>query len=341
MPCRLSPTLHDHRPSTSFHHQLMESLKNHWRSFKRFSTLPEDTPPPPYVGPGIDVPSVKTTKRSRASQRSNPLAELPFDLLIKITDQLDPVSVQCLRLTAKKFYSSFKVDEELLSRCGKWLVMARIEQDALDEYLARPLTMPSPPPEIISVPEASSAFTFGRFHWKRTSRKVDLQKDENPQEDEKPENQPSDLPQYLQRLTCALCKIKHPHSAFMSNNLVGCHNRGIALDISHLSSSHMDPLLNVKSLERFCAQHTKGMIGFKWCRDDEYYGDRWLACRKDSCLHCGLRRNAPSYKIECQCSIASGQTPFCTVCPCIKLRCFERQYSTDTKSLAACVFVRN
>ena len=249
--------------------------------------------------------------------------------------------MQCLRLTGKRFYSSLKVNEELLSRCGKWLVMARIEQDAIDEHLARPLTTPSLTPETISVPKASSAFPIGRFHWKGTSHKVDLQIDGTSQENEKPQTHPPELPQYLQRLTCSLCKIKHPHSAFMSNTVVGCHNRGVALDISHLSSSNIDPLLSVKSLERLCAQHTKGMVGFKWCRDDEFQGDRWLAYRKDFCLHCGLRRNDPSYKIRCRCRTASGQTPTCSVCPCIKLRCFERHYATDNKSLESCVFLRS
>ena len=323
----------------------MESFKNHWRSFKRHTTLHDDAAPPPYVGPGIDYPSEKTTKRSQTSQRSNPLADLPTDLLINITNQLDPVSVQCLRLTGKRFYTSLKVDEELLSRCGKWLVMARIEQDAIDEYLARPLTTPSLspeiPPERTSVPKASGSFSFGRFHWKGTSHKVDLQKDNTPQEDEKSQFHPPELPQYLQRLTCSLCKIKHPHSAFMSNTIVGCHHRGVAVDISNLSSSNIDPLLNVKSLERLCAQHTKGTIGFKHCRDEEFQGDRWLAYRKDFCLHCGLRRNDPSYKIRCRCRTASGQTPTCSVCPCIKLRCFERHYATDNKSLESCVFLRN
>ena len=337
---------HDNCQSTNFYHFLMmvlimESFKNHWRSFKRHTTLPDDAAPPAYVGPGIDCPSEKTKKPSQTSQRSNPLADLPTDLLVNITNQLDPVSVQCLRLTGKRFYTSLNVNEELLSRCGKWLVMARIEQDAIDEYIARPLTTPTLPPETISVPKAPDSFSFGRFHWKGASHKVDLQKDGNSQEEEKPENQPSELPQYLQRLTCSLCKIKHPHSAFMSNSVVGCHNKSVAVDISHLSSSNIDPLLNIRSLERLCAQHTKGTIGFKLCRDDEFQGDRWLAYRKDFCLHCGLCRNDPSYKLRCRCRTAFGQTPTCSVCPCIKLRCFERQYTTDNKSLESCVFLRN
>ena len=306
----------------------MAPFKTHWRSFKRQSIAHEDTAPPPYVGPSTEYPSEKTTQW-RTLQRS--LAGLPTDLLINITNHLDPVSVQCLRLTSKRFYSSLKVNEELLSRCGKWLVMARIEQDALDEYLACSLSRPSLPPEKVSVPKASSAFTLGRFHWKGTS-----------QEHEKSQTHPPELPQCLQLLTCSLCKIKHPHSAFMSKTRVACHYRGVSIDASHLLSSNMDPLFKVKSFERLCAQHTKLIIVFKLCRDDEFQGDRWLAYRKDFCLHCGLLRNDPCYKIRCTCCAATGQTTACSVCPCIKLRCFERQYANDNnKILESCVFMRS
>lgn len=331
----LSPS-HDHRGSVSFHHHhFMDSFKSRWRSFKRHSNSHEDIAPPPYVGPGIDYPCEKTARRSRESQRSHSLTGLPRDIFTGITNHLDPVSVQCLRITAKMFYSSFKVDEDSLSRCGKWLVMARIEQDAIDEYLARPMTASSLPPERISTSKASSSLTFVKTFWKRTSHKVELQ------EDVESQDHPSDPPQCLQRLTCSLCKVKHPHSAFMSNtNLTFCF-RGVALDIGHLSSPDMDHLFSIKSVERLCAHHMKGKIGLKWKKDDDYQGDRWLAYRKDFCLHCGLHRNDPYYQIRCRCSPASSHEVTCSVCPCIKLRCFEREHATDSKHLERLVFVRN
>ena len=108
------------------------------------------------------------------------LNTLPSRLLSKITSLLDPVSKRCLYLTNQRFRSLGQHDKEELTRCGKWLVMAYLEQDFLNRL---PAKSTSDHRKSFSIPFMKS---------------------------------PSSLPKDLSKLTCSLCKTKHAPDSFLN-----------------------------------------------------------------------------------------------------------------------------
>lgn len=63
----------------------------------------------------------------------SPLESLTMELLQPILDQLDNVSLICLKNTSAGFRALVPpVEEKSLSRCQKWLIMCRFEDDMLD-----------------------------------------------------------------------------------------------------------------------------------------------------------------------------------------------------------------
>lgn len=60
------------------------------------------------------------------------LESLPLELLQLVLDQLDHVSLVCLKNTTSRFRALIPVEEKNLSRCQKWLIMCRFETDMQD-----------------------------------------------------------------------------------------------------------------------------------------------------------------------------------------------------------------
>ncbi|KAL8643733.1 MAG: hypothetical protein Q9226_008151 [Calogaya cf. arnoldii] len=57
------------------------------------------------------------------------LERLPYEILLSIQDTLDDVSAVCLKNTNSNLKNKLYRDPGMFSRCTKWLVMCRFEQD--------------------------------------------------------------------------------------------------------------------------------------------------------------------------------------------------------------------
>ena len=140
--------------------------------------LDECHPPPPLY---TALASSSAPLRVNANTCILPLTlnTLPSRPLSKITSLLDPVSKQCLYLTNQRFRNLGQGDKEELTRCGKWLVMAYLEQDFLNRL---PAKSTSDRRKSFSIPFMKS---------------------------------PSSLPKDFSKLTCSLCKTKHGPDLFL------------------------------------------------------------------------------------------------------------------------------
>lgn len=59
------------------------------------------------------------------------LERLPVELLLTITDHLDDTSKTCLKYTSRGFRSTVPSDVANMDRCTRWLIMTRLEEDAM------------------------------------------------------------------------------------------------------------------------------------------------------------------------------------------------------------------
>ena len=59
------------------------------------------------------------------------LERLPLELLLTITDHLDDTSKTCLKYTSCGFCSIIRSDIATMDRCTRWLIMTRLEEDAM------------------------------------------------------------------------------------------------------------------------------------------------------------------------------------------------------------------
>ena len=102
---------------------------------------------------------------------------LPTELLCRITYFLDPVGTVCLSMVNRRLHQVIGFDQESLTRCARWIIMARVEQDFLNTH------------NVVGWP--NSPTSKRRFSFLGGSPKSS-----------KPEAR-------LSMLTCALCKAKH------------------------------------------------------------------------------------------------------------------------------------
>ena len=214
------------RPSSSLH--IMDALQKGLQSLKRLSSQrssasmgnssSSEDAPPPYTFAGTSV-SPEKAQQCRQGALGSAIENLPAPLDTIITDYLDPLSFQCLRLTNRWFYHLPTVNEDLLTPCAKWLIMARLEQDLIDSHPAHPPAA-SPPvqsprqPKQIVRQTAHGRVTLHATPTKAKSGEGFSHKDPPPLLGQ--------LPKGLERLTCALCKTKHGPSAFTTGTYVIC-----------------------------------------------------------------------------------------------------------------------
>jgi len=57
------------------------------------------------------------------------LPHLPEDLILRISGLLDEVSLLCLKNTNTRFRHTITISEALISRCARWMVLCRLEED--------------------------------------------------------------------------------------------------------------------------------------------------------------------------------------------------------------------
>lgn len=106
------------------------------------------------------------------------LEKLPTELLCRITYFLDSVGAACLSMVNRRLHQVIEYDQESLTRCARWIIMARVEQDFLNEHHV--IGWPNDP-----APSKRRWSLFGASARKSTNEAK------------------------LDALTCALCKTKH------------------------------------------------------------------------------------------------------------------------------------
>lgn len=110
---------------------------------------------------------------------------LPWKLIQRIIRSLEPVSTQCLRYSCTRLHAIGQSDTESFTRCERWLISTRLEQDLLNSLVSRASTP--------KLPRRSLRNPF------KTKSK-------------------GSLPEKPSRLNCALCKIKHPPTQFLKGS---------------------------------------------------------------------------------------------------------------------------
>ncbi len=245
----------------------------------------EQRPPPPSytASASLTIPIGQSTKADSS------LTILPSVLLGKVISFLDPVSRKCLYITNRRFRSMGYGNEEELTRCGKWLVMAHLEQDFLNSFhmdgnsSARRKSLPP--------------FTL--------SMRIPFMKNS------------SASPKTPKKLACSLCKTKHGPDSFLKGapRTTGIH-----------AKTERD-LLAQKSLQRICTWHYGKLVcvvSHKTYTGTAFYG-RWVSMIKEMCMHCG---QIEQYG-QCHCrepTLHNGRLmpAACEICPRVKMRVYER-----------------
>ena len=256
----------------------------------------EQRPPPPsYTASASTTIPIRQSTKTDSSSTS--LTNLPSELLGKIINLLDPVSKHCLYITSRRFRSMGYGNEEELSRCGKWLVMAHLEQDSLNS-----LRMDGN-----ASARRKSSLSFS------PSMKIPFMKGS------------SALPKSSTKLACSLCKTKHGPDSFLKGapRTTGIHPK------------NERDLLAQKSLQRICTWHYGKLVcivNHKAYPGTVFYG-RWVSMIREMCMHCG---QIEQYG-QCHCrspTMLHGREipPACEICPRVKMRVYERMKKDGDKA---------
>ena len=250
-------------------------------------TEEQHPPPPSYTArASLTIPIRQSTK---ADSSSTFLTTLPSELLGKIINLLDPVSKRCLYITSLRFRTMSYDNEEELTRCGKWLVMARLEQDFLNS-----LRMDGNPPA-----RRKSSLPFS------PSMKIPFMKS------------PSAFPKAPTKLACSLCKTKHGPDSFLKGapRTTGIHPK-----------TERD-LLAQKSLQRICTWHYGKLVcvvSHKSYAGTVFYG-RWVSMIREMCMHCGQIEQYGQCHCRLPTVLQGREIPaVCEICPKVKVRVYER-----------------
>ena len=103
------------------------------RAVRTFLCLPPSSPTGEDPKPGTFVPFQRALMSrviflGRDRPRSS-LKDLPPELLLIISEHLDPVSKICLKTTHSIFYHLIDTDVNALDQCSMWLLRCRLETD--------------------------------------------------------------------------------------------------------------------------------------------------------------------------------------------------------------------
>lgn len=255
---------------------------------KGLQYIEEQHPPPPSYT--VSASSTIAIRQSiKADNSSKSLTNLPAELLGNIINLLDPVSKRCLYTVNRRLRSMGHSNEEELTRCGKWLVMAHLEQDFLNSL---PITSNTSARRKSSLPFSPSL----KIPFMRNS---------------------SAFPKNPTKLTCSLCKTKHGPESFL---------KGAPRTIGINPKTERD-LLAQRSLQRICTWHygkVVCIVTHKSSTESVFYA-RWVSMIKEMCMHCGLiEQNG-----QCHCrepTLLHGREipAVCEICPRVKMRVYER-----------------
>lgn len=248
----------------------------------------EQRPPPPsYSARASSTIPIRQSTKTDSSSTS--LTTLPSELLGKIINLLDPVSKRCLYITSLRFRTMGYDNEEELTRCGKWLVMAHLEQDFLNTLRMDGNTSA----------RRKSSLPFS------PSMKIPFMKN------------PSALPKNATKLACSLCKSKHGPDTFLKGapRTTGIHPK------------NERDLLTQKSLQRICTWHYGKLIcvvSHKAYPGTAFYG-RWVSMIREMCMHCGQIEQYGQCHCRSPTLLHGIEIPAaCEICPRVKMRVYER-----------------
>ena len=248
----------------------------------------EQRPPPPsYTASASSTTAIRLPTKEDSSSKS--LLCLPFELLGNIANLLDPVSKRCLSITNRRFRSMSFDNNEELTRCGKWLVMAHLEQDFLNSLHMESKTS--------ARRKSSSRFS--------PSMKIPFVKSS------------STSPKKPTKLTCSLCKTKHGPDSFL---------KGAPRTIGINPKTEHD-LLAQKSLQRICTWHYGKVVctvTHKPLAGAVFYG-RWISMFREMCMHCGQIEQYGRCNCREPTFLHGKEIPAaCEICPRVKMRVYER-----------------
>lgn len=248
----------------------------------------EQRPPPPsYTARASSTIPIRQSTKADSSSTS--LTTLPSELLGKIVSFLDPVSKRCLYITSLRFRTMGYDNEEELTRCGKWLVMAHLEQDFLNSLrmdsntsARRKSSLPFSPS--MKIPFMKNSSTFSKAPTK---------------------------------LACSLCKTKHGPDSFLKGapRTTGIHPK------------NERDLLAQKSLQRICTWHYGKLVcvvNHKSYAGTVFYG-RWVSMIREMCMHCGQIEQYGQCHCRSPTLLHGKEIPaVCEICPRVKMRVYER-----------------
>ena len=248
----------------------------------------EQHPPPPSYTARVSL-TIPIRHSTKADSSSTFFTTLPSELLGKIINLLDPISRRCLYITSLRFRTMGYDDEEELTRCGKWLVMARLEQDFLNSLRLDGSTSA----------RRKSSLSFG------PSMKIPFMKNH------------SAFPKAPTKLACSLCKTKHGPDSFLKGapRTTGIHPK-----------TERD-LLAQKSLQRICTWHYGKLVcvvNHKSFAGTVFYG-RWVSMIREMCMHCGQIEQYGQCHCRLPTVLQGREIPaVCEICPKVKVRVYER-----------------
>ncbi len=97
-----------------------------------FGTSQEDLLPDHFLGKQEDLPDDESDDDDYAllqGRDNRALPRLPEDLIVRISGFLDEVSLLCLKNINTRFRDIIKISEAQVSRCTRWMVLCRLEED--------------------------------------------------------------------------------------------------------------------------------------------------------------------------------------------------------------------
>lgn len=104
------------------------------------------------------------------------LPRLPEDLIVRISGFLDELSLLCLKNTNTRFRDIIKISEAQVSRCSRWMVLCRLEEDirnrgdALPDQLACMYCKKAHPQKDFGVRDGNVGYGIERLRMIKSSR---------------------------------------------------------------------------------------------------------------------------------------------------------------------------
>lgn len=252
--------------------------------------------------PPTQATRFSTHKRGLAFR---PFCKLPDALICRLASLLNPAVAICLSVTCRRFGKLIETDQNSLSRCEKWFVMACLEQDYIDRYSLQSAPQSSIHHQRSWNPDSPQS-SHGSSSQQRRPRHSSTQ------------HFPSlSGPSGFNGLTCALCKVKH-----------GPEIWGQTSPRFWTFTAHA--LFQIKSVERLCSWHFEKLVfPIRRAIPSSAGIPRWVSSRQEMCMHCGKVQMLE----KCHCLVTTSHPGAtyteCEICPLGMVRVYVRPGTQD------------